>query len=234
MNSEIFRQFDSIFTVIAFGSKARGDFDENSDSDIFILCENLDFSKIKDLKNDLEDLIKIDALNFSIYRKTEFNLMLKKGSLFTWHLKLEGIIIFSRIHNKNIFQELQPYSNHQKDILSQKLLFDDCKKSIIQYGVNIFDLATLFTVCRNCCMVICFKLNFISFGRLSVYYNTKKLLKEKVLLKEINYLRLASWKLLYSRGITIEEPMPSLIEIQLIIKEIEDLITVGLKVCTDE
>lgn len=234
MNNEIFDQFDSIITVITFGSKARGDNDENSDSDIFILCENIDFREISDLKSNLGKLIKIHPSNFSIYCKTEFNLMLKKGSLFVWHLKLEGKIIFSRIDLDSIFKELQPYSNHKKDLLLYELLLGDSKESIILFGVNIFDLATLFTVCRNCCMVICHKLNYISFGRLSVYYTTKELLKEKILLKESNYLMLLSWKLLYSRGITFDDPLPSLSETELIFKEIEDLISIGLKVCDDE
>lgn len=230
MKDIIWSDFDSIKAVMCFGSKARGDNDKYSDSDIFILCEDIEFNEIVDLKNNLSNLLNMNPSNFSIYRFYEFSYMIENGSLFLWHLKLEGKVIFSKMNIEDCFEKLSMYKDYKKNILTYEEIFLDCKRSIYN-NINVFDLSILFTICRNLCMNICYKLGQPAFGRMSAYYKAKDLLKEKILLSESNYILLSSAKLLYNRGLKTHELLLDLNQIDQIIYEINNLINIGKEIC---
>ena len=127
---------DEILAVIVFGSTGRGDSDSNSDLDVFALCPN-DFSNSLDvIQHGLADKLSCDPFSIVVYTEAQFRKMLAHGSLFAWHLKLEGIVVSSKLDMGKVFAELQPYSFHCADIRLYAELLSDCRLSIDANGVN--------------------------------------------------------------------------------------------------
>ncbi len=79
--------------LILFGSKARGDFDEESDIDVLIIVPELNFEKkeiIWDLTNRI-NLTNDTSISSVVIDRKKFNTM--KSGMFISNVKAEGILI---------------------------------------------------------------------------------------------------------------------------------------------
>lgn len=203
---ETLRQMPEIYALMYFGSVARGDSDVYSDCDIFAVCASVTREELLGIKSKLANEIDEKA-NVSVYTMEDLLVMAQKGSLFLWHLKLEGKKIFSKCNIlNNLFANLKSYGNHEKDILLYRSLLADVKHYFKKYKkLTEFDLYVLFTLVRDTCILICDYEGKPKFGRYSAYYSAIDTTKNAFPINENLYHKLCNWKLWYDRGVKPKE-----------------------------
>lgn len=86
---------EDIKKIILFGSKARGDYDENSDIDIAIIVSNLDKEKKERI---LEEIINLEIdynipLSTLILSEDDFEMLKKRERRIVFDIEKEGIEI---------------------------------------------------------------------------------------------------------------------------------------------
>jgi predicted nucleotidyltransferase len=222
-----FNEIEELLCVMLFGSIARNDGDEHSDVDIFLLVDDIKQERINEIINYVKNKLSYENIGISIYKKSLYKELCLEGSMFFWHLKLEGKIIY--IKNKfDLFSDLRSFTSFNKNLGTYERLYLQAKDSLIVNGSNIFDLSQLFFICRNLCLLTCFKLGEPTFGRISVFLKLVDLIKCFPLdYKTYNYL--SKCRLIYTRGIGHKIQYPSEKEMKIILKQIDDLI----KICRD-
>ena len=194
--------------LVLYGSHARGDSDSKSDVDICAFTtdrEHLPPTVLEDL------LPKFRGASFSltIYSEVDLAAMLEYGSLFLWHLKLEGAVVYGREYFDSQLTRLMPFTKHHAEILYHRQIFDDSFGLGVELmPPNEFDLALLFTIARNSCMVLSHKAGRPTFGRLSCYHAAASE-HHDLPLNEETYLFLNQWKLVYERGVDTDKNLPS-------------------------
>jgi len=82
----IFSKYPEIKTIYIFGSRAKGNFKTGSDIDLAVMNDNVNFSTILHLKNDLEESslpYKVDLVYFQDLTNPDFIEHIKRvGKLF--------------------------------------------------------------------------------------------------------------------------------------------------------
>lgn len=91
-----------VLKIIAFGSRARGDFREDSDHDVFVLVDRKDISIKKRIRDVFYDFEMISGIPFSviIQSREEFDFNTTLGSPFIKSIKEEGIIIYDALEGR--------------------------------------------------------------------------------------------------------------------------------------
>ncbi|AIU83887.1 nucleotidyltransferase domain-containing protein [Bacillus velezensis] len=227
IEKNFFSGITDLLSIILFGSKAREEEDQFSDVDIFLLVEDVCQKKMQDIITVVEKELPFENIGISIYKKSIYNKMLQEGSIFLWHLKLEGKIIYKK-SNINLYRDLKPFKKFDDNLNIYKNIYENTKNSLKKNGVNIFDLSQLFFVCRNLCLLTCFKLDKPTFGRTSVYFKLSEYIG-LLPLKVENYSFLSKCRLNYTRGTGLEFEYPDNKNLLVILKQIESL----LKVCEE-
>ena len=184
-----------------YGSKARGDDDRFSDTDVLVIGKS-----IKDLKHAQKlipkDLVKV---NLNFYSWKEIKNMAKYGSLFLHHLKLEGKCIYKGQFVRNdlayLFSKLTEYKKANNDLKSFLKVIEETKQSLIINEILIFDLSVLATVIRHCSILGCWFLKNPCFNRIEpVKYLIEKLGFLQINIKE--YSNLYKYKLYIEKRIS--------------------------------
>ncbi|MFK4292935.1 nucleotidyltransferase domain-containing protein [Bacillus sp. RC250] len=224
MIKQDFRGICDLLSVVLFGSTAREDGDEYSDVDIFLLVEDVTQSRIEEIIDTVKSELGYKNIGISLYRKSIYNKLLLEGSMFLWHLKLEGKIIYSR-ENLILFKDLKPFNNYNKNLSTYENLYIQTKKSLKINGINAFDLSQLFFICRNVSLLACFKLGYPTFGRETVYSKLVNCIGVYPIDWD-NYIYLSKWRLNYSRGIESEINYPTEEELLNLLKQMDDLINI--------
>jgi hypothetical protein len=172
MNIQI-DQFDHprALATVLFGSRARGDADRLSDTDIAIFVEADGAEELREVKAEFEAGSHNSNTTLSLYSRGTAEYMACEGSLFLWHLKLEGKIINDR-HKwlSNLLQDLPAYGNAQasRDLKTFSQVLSDCSYALSnQLNTLEFEMATMFAVLRNVAIIYCFKNGTPCFGRTS-------------------------------------------------------------------
>lgn len=212
----------NILSIILYGSRARHDYDNLSDIDLCIFTKERRLKEIKD--DELKKIVskfQSNKVNLAIYPSSVFDLMLESGSLFLWHLKLEGKVLFGEKFFSSKIKKLQKFRNHLEEIEYHSELYYDLIKSWKSLVViNELDLSTLFTITRNTLMILAHYSEKPVFGRNSCFVTAKKLFPSLPI--EIDdYKYLASWKIIYERNFESEKNLPKFDEYEKLI------ITVG-------
>src|SRR5699024_2733499 len=222
----LFEEVKELIAIMLFGSKARSDSDIYSDTDIFILIEdNLNQTRKQKIINTVKLAINLNDVNVSIYTSKIFRKMAEDGSMFLWHLKIEGKYLYKK-NNIDIFNSLKDFNRYKKNYTLYNELFIDAKESILKNGINAYDLSMLFFVSRNVSLLTCFKLNNPKFGRYSVYQGVINHLNFEPLKWEY-YTFLAEWRLDYTRGINKDLEYPSDNNMKEIFNGIESLLNLS-------
>jgi hypothetical protein len=143
-----------------FGSKARGDDDSSSDTDVLVIYEGIP------LPNDRENtltLIKsrvgsnVDVAEYSLSRIRHFFL---SGDLFAWHLFQESKKLFSR--SSDLIDSLgkpQPYTSARKDISGFASLLNTVPRNMKEHPENVtFEAGLLYLATRNIAMSLSWSL----------------------------------------------------------------------------
>lgn len=214
----------AIRAIIAYGSQARGDFDAASDWDACVVFNGVTRSDANVLASNTLCSLGIKDCDISLYEYKEFLHMLNSGSLFGWHLSLEGRTLFCRDHTLQAALAFPaPYCRAREDIRDYDTLARDVKESILKNGVNEYDLALLFTVARNTAMVLSFVCGQPAFGRSSVFASMTA--SSGIVLDRSVWATLMSWKLWHVRGIECPGPLPEQGAALQMLKAVENLLT---------
>jgi predicted nucleotidyltransferase len=215
----------NILSIILYGSRARRDHDKSSDLDICILTKERQAEEIS-----LEEIEKVvvplqpKEIIQTCYPDSVVNSMLEHGSLFLWHLKLEGEVLYGEDYFVSKIKRLKKFKNHQDEIIYHSELFQDLKRAWKRLDIiNELDLSLLFTVTRNTCMVLSHNAGKPSFGRISCFSSAKQLFPKLPMIID-DYLYLSSWKIIYERGIKSHQSLPNLKKYKSIILNVENLL----------
>jgi predicted nucleotidyltransferase len=219
----------NILSIILYGSHARQDHDELSDYDICVFTRERNNKELK--TDELEEVLcplKLSNINLVCYPDVVVTSMLTHGSLFLWHLKLEGKILYGEQYFSNKLRRLAQFKTHYEDIKYHAELFHDLKRSWhLLSMVNELDLSLLFTIVRNTCMVLAHKQGNPTFGRLSSYHTAKKSLPNLPITSD-EYMHLSRWKILYERHSDLTAQLPNADAFMKILLNIENFLQFAL------
>lgn len=189
-----------INSIILFGSFATGEINGNSDIDICIITkESANFS-VDEKK--LKKYVRIEDdydLSIIIYPPSTINVMLESGSLFLWHLNLEGKIIYGRNFFNEQIKQLKKFNGHLDELNYIKEIFMQLKYSCIDLNiVTNFDYSLQFSLIRNSCIVITDYYKSPQFGKITSFSSTKEIFPEFPMNLD-QYKKLYYYKILYAK-----------------------------------
>jgi len=219
-----FEIIEDLLSIVLFGSKAREDEDDFSDVDIFLLVEDIPQDRISEIIDIIKTRLPYNNIGISLYTLSSYKQLLREGSIFIWHLKLEGLIIYNKT-NMDLFNKLAPFNKFNENYLLYKKLFINTKSSLQENGINEYDLSHLFFLCRNICLLTCFKLKNPTFGRMSVYEKLVEMVGFLPLSQE-NYIFLSKWRLNFTRASCFKLDFPTESKMLKILNDIEDLLSI--------
>ena len=143
--------------VWLFGSCARGDPSDTSDIDVLVV------SAFAPNKDDLGDWLPAEypsnAVSISHYTETGLKRLIEAGSLFAWHLKLEGKCLFS-MHGllARRLRDIAPYSSYRADIGILRAMVEDVRESLAhdRYTIEL-EASILGVALRNAAMILSYR-----------------------------------------------------------------------------
>jgi len=220
----------AVMGVIEFGATARGDADQFSDKDIFAVVEDVDV----DVLDRLRLLIAADYAttpgSVACYSASSFDQMITHGSLFTWHLRLEGKILSDTDGVlAEAFANLTPYDAFAADIDRFSEIYADVCEAYIESNIlDTFERHVLFIIARNVCMLLTTLRGQPTFGRRTVIAEARRLYPELPFSTPVAEW-LASGHLAYVRNLPLEMSDSDSIKPERIMHEIEHLLHFAAK-----
>lgn len=188
--------------LVLFGSEARGDSDRGSDVDIAAFGRVSRITELIELKRSLASKINTKT-NVSAYSTATAELMARTGSLFLWHLKLEGKVLASQSDwYDNVLYNLVPYSLHKAylDLSTFRVVLSDIQSALRRSTSTVlFETSTMFSVLRSMGMIVSMVDNHPCFSRLQPILYLRSRLSASFGLNPLDVQRLYRAKLFYSR-----------------------------------
>lgn len=166
----------AVIGIIEFGATARGDGDEYSDRDIFALVEDIDGDALRAIADNVAVEYATTSSSVACYSVSSFDLMVERGSLFTWHLKMEG----RTLHDPDgivsqAFDQIKPYAAFVPDLARFRNVFEDVASTNNRRNLDTFDAHVLYLVVRNVCMLLTAWAWPPTFGRRQVVHAAREL-----------------------------------------------------------
>ena len=136
----------AINEVWLFGSQARGETHDGSDTDVLVVSDGTVPSAVEAwLAARFGE--RVDIARYS-YRGLDT--LVQEGSLFAWHLRCEGIPVCRPMDRlEGMLRDMKPYSRHAEDLEVLCTVFDDAAESLACGRSTNFDLGVVATVVRN-------------------------------------------------------------------------------------
>lgn len=188
--------------IYLYGSYARQENDENSDMDILIIVNENNYNLIKSIKEKIAKDLNFPLDWISVYSVGKIEEMKMYGAYFLWHLKLEGIKIYSKDEYlyKTII-DLPNYSNCKDDVLQYKEICNDIEHSIQSKSYNIvYELNLLASVIRNSSIAYSFSTGKYIFGRYTPVIYVKDRLADTIQFDINEYKQIYRYRIMYNRG----------------------------------
>jgi predicted nucleotidyltransferase len=197
-----------VVAIILFGSQARGDYDTKSDTDLAIFAALSGYRELSSLKHELTTLLPKDV-EVALYSKKTILRMAHSGSLYLWHLRKEGKILFERsAFASQILSNLPPYSATKAymDLSTFRIVLKDVLQTIAAgRETATFEAATIFSVVRNAGTILSAVNGLPIFGRVEPLRYLKGQMGTDFPFDEPTLHQLLQVRLSYSRGIGVEE-----------------------------
>lgn len=215
---------DNILSIIMFGSTARAEEDAYSDVDVCVITwESTNESEIEAIKSIIDDNYGLQDTEIIVYSSDQFETMNAYGSLFLWHLKLEGKVLFDRNYFCQVMKRLSVYEKHLCELDFHADLLTDVASSMERLRiVNELDLSQLFTICRNTCMILSHFNKEFAFGRKSAFQSARRIYNDLPLTEE-EYTYLSKWKLRYERSLFDDLELPSVDYVEFLLNKCRGL-----------
>lgn len=86
---DILKKYNTVHSVILYGSRAKGDYHEGSDIDLTLKGDNLDLQTMNKIRNDFDDSLLPYQFDLSIYD------IIKNQDILD-HIKQVGIVFYER------------------------------------------------------------------------------------------------------------------------------------------
>ena len=138
---------DAINEVWLFGSQARGEARDGSDTDVLVVCEGPAVPRAAWTSLETRFGDHVDVAHYS-YRGLDK--LVKQGSLFAWHLRCEGIPVCRPVDRlEGMLGAMEPYNRHTEDLEILCTVFDEAAHSLAGRRATNFDLGVVATVVRN-------------------------------------------------------------------------------------
>jgi predicted nucleotidyltransferase len=211
--------------VILFGSAARGDEDVHSDRDVCAIVDDLPDRDVHSIKRRVAAIYHTDPRSVSAYRQSTVSQMAETGSLFLWHLKREGRILYDRGGAaRRMLSNLKEYRRHSEDLLRFQEVFDDTAREFAaRPELDLFDLHALFLVTRNVCMLLTVKAGDPHFGRASVYAGAVQHYGRLPITARL-FAELSNAHLVYLRGADAKVTLPSRVAARRTLQNVSSLL----------
>lgn len=193
---------ENINSVYLFGSVARGEFDEYSDIDIFILIEDCSEEDYQMYKLDFANQLGLPIDGISLYRKSTVSSMAEYGSYFLWHIKMEGIELYNKdSYFNDVLNCLIKYNRVEYDIVEYQEICKDIAESLERDNLTLnFELNLIASVIRNTSIAILYIKNRYVFGRISAVKLCLEMFKDKLPFNIEDYIVLYRYRLFYTRS----------------------------------
>lgn len=215
---------DQLLALVLFGSHATGKATPDSDVDVCLISKSrlpLSDRKIRQLAPDLPP----GKLSVACFTPKVLKAMCDYGSLFLWHVRLEGKPIVGEKHLGKIWKKLKPFTAHSEEVDYHSLLYKNIAASTRRgRQVNECDLSVLFTIARNVCMILAHKAGRQVFGR-NESFQTAIQLYPDLPLRGHHYKALSRWKMIYENRVAPEERLPNLKRNRTFMKQVKKLLS---------
>ncbi len=192
---------DVVDHVWLFGSHARGRPDEHSDVDILVIGAVDSSQAVRRILEQNEPGAS-DRYDVCFYTWNGIQKIIKDGSLFGWHLKLEGKSIFDRSHElTKQLEAIQPYDNHVDDLMTLIGCTEDCIVSLKSNNSTVeFDAGVLATAARNTGIILSTYLDEIDFSQNAPFAVGRQFPRLKFPLSHAAYNVLLAFRYASERG----------------------------------
>lgn len=194
--------------VVLFGSRARGDSDVDSDTDIAAFGESASMADLICLKGRLVDVLEREC-SLSVYSKRTAEAMAASGSLFLWHLGMEGQVLGQRSDwYDSLLNELRPYcvQKARADIDTFITALADTERSLARADSTLlFEESNLFSILRSLGMITSMVDQHPCFSRLGPIYYLRRRMEGEFCLGEEEIMTLHAARLFY-RGKSLAAP----------------------------
>jgi hypothetical protein len=190
--------------AVLFGSQARGDADSRSDIDVAVFVNAIDVDTLSGLKKTFLADCDCQQLALSVYSTRTAEVLASDGSLFLWHLRLEGKVLFQRDGwLSKLLNRLAPYGKSKalRDVATFERIIRDVDKSL-ETGehTTLFEVATIYSVLRNLGMIYSYVTGMPCFGRIRPIHILSRGMGERFPFANSEVATLEKFRLAYTRA----------------------------------
>lgn len=194
----------TVEALLLFGSQSRGDPAYGSDTDLAVFVEVESLESLTEAKRQVTQTINDDPnVFFSVYSMKNAERMASDGSLFLWHLKGEGAVLYERSGwIDGLLSRLRPYSRPKalRDIATFQCVLRDIEVELNNGGSTLlFEASTLFSILRSLGMIVSMANGSPSFRRWEPILRIKELMGSSFALSASDLTILHSARLIYAR-----------------------------------
>ena len=194
---EILKQVDSVYL---YGSMARGNNTDDSDCDILFAiadCCNEKYEKTVSFLKEWHTELNIEVAMYTVSMLRE---MWKKGSLFLWHIKLEGIVLYSSGEQlSELLANLPEYQEGNIALDEYNQIIEDIREDEEDISIIEYNLSLMATLIRNTCIICCYYLKQMHFGRIQPVSVCLEYFNSEILFSLTEYNELYSYRIAQNR-----------------------------------
>ena len=156
---------DADFAVWVYGSVARGDADELSDTDVLLISDASD--------HPVPAVQAVPEASVSHYTWGQITSLAEVGSLFLHHLRLEGRVVggtaAGRVRSVELVSSIGPYRLYRRDIAGFRQVLHDIACAQTSGSTPEYELAVLGTLARHSSIVAAYLLGEPCFSRYGAF-----------------------------------------------------------------
>lgn len=203
VDAKIFQSNRSVEAAVLFGSQARGDSDSSSDVDVAVFANVEDFDALGKIKTQLASDIRDADVTVSLYSTRTAEILAQDGSLFLWHLNLEGKVLFERgPWISYLYARLKPYGQSKalRDLNTFERILNDVQDALRRAeGTELYEAATMYAILRNAGMIFTHLKGAPCFGRFESISRLAIGMGEQFPFSRVEIRRLETLRLAYTR-----------------------------------